>query len=81
MEVRASGAGVAGMADAADQLALLHGLALGEPGRVTLQMRVIIGPALVGRADIGRDAAAAPEKKSFSTFPSVAAITGVPSAP
>ena len=79
MEVRPGGVGVAGMADAADQLPALHLLALGEARRIALQMRVIIDPAPVGRADVDGDPAAALRRNSFSTVPSAAASTGVPS--
>ena len=79
MEVRARRAGVAGMPDAGDHLAALHLLPLVKARRVGRQMRVIIGPFLVGRPFVDGDSAAA-LFNSFSTVPSAAAITGVPSA-
>src|SRR5688572_24882234 len=65
MEVRSARIGVAGVADAADRLSALDLLALGEARRIALQMGVIIDPALVGRADVERDPAAALREEQF----------------
>src|SRR3954447_8565779 len=58
MEVRAGGAGIAGMADAGDHLATLDLLTLGEPRRVGRQVGVIINPFLVRRPLVDGDPAA-----------------------
>jgi hypothetical protein len=65
MQVRAFGAGVATMADAADQLAALDRLALGKAGGITLKVRVIIDPAMVGRADVNGVPAATLGEEQF----------------
>src|SRR5687768_6983046 len=65
MQMGPPGVGVAGVADAADRLPALDLLTLGETGRVPLEMRVIIDPALIRRAHINRDPAAALREEQF----------------
>src|SRR4051794_32831276 len=59
MEVGAGRAGVAGVADAGDDLSAPYLLPLGESRRVGGEVRVVVHPALVGRTHIDRDPAAA----------------------
>src|SRR6476620_642853 len=59
MEVRAVRTGVAGAADEPDHHAGSDLLALGETRGIAVEMRVIVHPAAVGRADVDGDPAAA----------------------
>ena len=59
MEVRAGRIGVAGAPDRTELVAPLHRLPFLQPRRISVEMGVIIDPAPVVRADIGRYPAAA----------------------
>src|SRR5439155_2021641 len=55
VEVGCGRIGIAGASDPADRVAAFNRRALLQAWGIVLQMRIIIGPAAVGRADIGRD--------------------------
>src|SRR6185312_14325661 len=59
VQVRRRSDRVAGVVDPGDYLATLDLLALGQPGRIALQVGVIVHPLLIGRALVDRDPATA----------------------